>query len=146
MRVIHVLVAVLILLVSCGEKIIEEPENLIPEEQMAAILYDVAILNGFKSTDPGLLKKNGIELMPLIFKKYDIDSTQFVQSDVYYASVPLKYQQIYEMVEARIEIEVDVFEKERNRIGDSIRKISNRRTDSIKSLRKTGTKDSLLRK
>ncbi|MFD2586473.1 DUF4296 domain-containing protein [Croceitalea marina] len=133
-------------LLSCGEKVIEPPENLISKEKMASILYDMAILNSTKGTSPSLLSKNNIEVMPFIFRKYDIDSIQFTQSDVYYASVPLEYQAIYENVEARLENEVKLLEEQKKRKNDSIKKANEQRRDSIKKPSTLQLNDSLSKK
>lgn len=95
----------------CGEALIEPPENLIPEEQMSEILYDIAIVESINSSYPGVLKRNGIQVMPFIYEKYGIDSLQFTQSDLYYASRPVLYQKIYETVEARLIQEKDSITK-----------------------------------
>ena len=50
-----VIVFIVFILISCGEKVVEPPENLIEEEQMSLILYDIAILNTTKGTNPCLL-------------------------------------------------------------------------------------------
>ncbi|WP_394974710.1 DUF4296 domain-containing protein [uncultured Croceitalea sp.] len=146
MRISIFSLVVFLVLISCGEKVIEEPKNLIPEEKMASILYDLAILNSTKGTNPSFLKKNRIELMPFIFEKYKIDSLQFAQSDVYYASIPLKYQSIYETVEERLTKEVEVLEKEKKRKADSTRKASELRRDSLKTTIKLPANDSLSKK
>lgn len=143
MRLGITFLSVLLLLISCGEKVIEPPENLISQEKMTAILYDLAILNGTKGTNPSILKNNNIELMPFIFEKYKIDSIQFAQSDLYYASVPLQYQAIYETVETRLTSEVDAMEKEKKRKRDSTVKASKERRDSLKTKIKLPTNDSL---
>ena len=135
-----------LLLFSCGEKVIEPPKDLISKDKMAAILYDLAILNSTKGTNPAILKNNNIELMPFIFKKYKIDSLQFVASDVYYASIPLQYQSIYETVEKRLESRVKLMEEERKRKTDSTKKASQQLKDSLKKPIKLPTNDSLPKK
>jgi hypothetical protein len=146
MRIIIFSLIPFLILISCGEKVIEEPENLISEEEMTSILYDLAILNSTKGTNPSFLKKNNIELMPFIFKKYKIDSLQFAQSDLYYASIPLKYQGIYETVEERLTKKVEALEKEKKRRADSTKEVSKLRRDSLKTTIKLPVKDSLLKK
>jgi hypothetical protein len=59
--------------------------------------------------------------MPYIFDKYGIDSTQFMSSDIYYASRPADYESIYKVVEARLKVQKDSMEEERLKISDSIR-------------------------
>ena len=143
MRLGITFLSVLLLLISCGEKVIEPPENLISQEEMSSILYDLAILNTTKGSNPSILKNNNIELMPFIFEKYKIDSIQFAQSDLYYASVPLQYQTIYEAVETRLEGEVKMLEDEKKRKRDSTAKASKERRDSLKTKIKLPTNDSL---
>ncbi|WP_350293110.1 DUF4296 domain-containing protein [uncultured Croceitalea sp.] len=134
-----------LLLVSCGEKVIEPPEGLISKDKMTSILYDLAILNSTKGTNPTILKQHNIKLMPFIFKKYNIDSLQFAESDLYYASIPLEYQTIYEAVEARLENEVKLLEEEKKRKADSTKKASQLRRDSLNTI-KLPTNDSLPKK
>lgn len=112
---------VLIVLISCGEKVIEKPDNLIPEDKMTDILYDLALLNSAKNTNPAIFEKNNIEIMDFLYSKHGIDSTLFVTSDVYYASIPLEYQAIYKKVEAKLE-------KRKKSIEDAVKKVN----DSVK--------------
>lgn len=120
-----------ILLFSCGEKVIEKPERLIPQEKMVAILHDLAILNSTKSSFSHIMEDKGIKIMEFLYQKHEIDSTQFSHSDLYYASVPLEYQAIYEKVEARLETRRATLEKTTKRRNDSIREAQKKKTDSI---------------
>lgn len=106
---------------SCEEEVMQKPENLIPGNTMSEILYDLALINAAKSTNPAILQENHIELMEYIYDKYGIDSAQFVNSDTYYASKPNVYETIYERVKTRLEREKEAFEEERKRVSDSIR-------------------------
>ncbi|MDF0715156.1 DUF4296 domain-containing protein [Muricauda sp. 334s03] len=125
----------LMLLAACAEKVVEEPENLIPKEKMTEILYDLAILNASKSGARSKFTSSGIDVMEFLYEKYDIDSTQFSQSDLYYASLPLEYQSIYEDVEDRIQVKKDTMEARGERRNDSIRAANLKRQDSIKAAR-----------
>jgi hypothetical protein len=108
-------------ILACAEEAIEKPDNLIPRERMAEILYDLAIINAANSTNPSLLQDNNVRAMPYIFDKYGIDSTQFMSSDIYYASRPADYESIYKVVEARLKVQKDSMEEERRKKSDSIR-------------------------
>ena len=141
----RLIVFITIVLVACSEKIIEAPDNLISESQMASILYDIAIINAVQGNSPELIKKNNIKLMPIIYEKYKIDSLQFVQSDVYYASIPVKYQEIYEVVEEKLAAKIDVLDKKEERRLDSVKKARELQKDSLELVKKTA-KDSLLNK
>ena len=119
--------------VSCAEKVVEEPENLIPKEKMTAILLDLAILNASKSAAKSKFEDTGINIMDFLYKKYTIDSTQFAQSDLYYASNPLEYQSIYETVNAKLKVAKKDLEERSKRRSDSVRKASLARSDSLKA-------------
>lgn len=131
---IYVRLFAIMLLVSCAEKVITPPENLIPKEKMTNILYDLALLNAAESTNPEALKGNSIEMMPYLFEKYAIDSVQFSESDLYYASVPLEYEDIYKTLQARLEDKVAVLDEERKQKTEQARKKAARVRDSLKNV------------
>jgi hypothetical protein len=110
------------ILLACGEEVVEKPQNLIPTNTMASILYDLAIIQAAKSTNPRILEENNIDPMPYLYEKYGVDSLQFVQSDMYYASKPLQYEALYKKVESRLESEKDAVETARKHKNDSTRK------------------------
>ncbi len=116
---------------ACNEKVIEKPENLISKDQMALILYDLAIINAAKTTNPQYLINRNFESMPFIYRKYGIDSVQFVRSDIYYASIPDEYESIYKVVEARLELEKNEVDQRKTRISDSIRRIADEQRNKI---------------
>lgn len=130
----------LVLFCGCAEKVVEKPENLIPKEKMVSILHDLAILNAAKSSFKTTLKEQNIETMEFLYEKHGIDSTQFSQSDLYYASVPLEYQSIYEKVEALLDERKKILEDFTKKRNDSIREVNQNSRDSI------GEKDSVVQK
>ncbi len=111
----------LILLGGCNEKTIQKPEDLISQEKMVEIIYDLAIINAAKKTNPDYLIRHKIEPMPFIYEKHGIDSLQFIRSDLYYASVPEVYEAMYKIVEARLEKEKSEYDLNKTRVSDSIR-------------------------
>ena len=124
----------MVLLVACAEKVVEEPENLISKEKMTQILHDLAILNAAKSGAVRKFEDSGVDVMEFLYKKYDIDSTQFSESDLYYASIPLEYQSIYENVEKQLKRKKDTFEAIGKRRNDSVREANLKRSDSLKAI------------
>ncbi|RNC92559.1 MAG: DUF4296 domain-containing protein [Allomuricauda sp.] len=129
------IIFMVVLAFSCVEKVIEEPENLIPREKMVDILYEIAVFEAARSTNESLFEANIGDMMDLVYAEYEIDSTRFVESDLYYASIPLLYQSIYEEVEAKIEVDRLALEQARNRRTDSVRQQTKKRTDSLKQLK-----------
>lgn len=120
------------MLIACSEKVIEKPDSLIPKDQMIDILYDMAIINAAKKTNPSYLVDRELETMSFIYQKYKIDSIQFVNSDIYYASIPMEYEAIYKVVEARLEEEKSVFDRDKTRASDSIRKIAEEQREKLR--------------
>ena len=135
-----------VVLVSCGEKVVKEPEQLISKEKMADILYDLAILTAAKNTSTDILVKNKIETMEYLYTKYGIDSVQFVENNLYYASIPSEYVAIYKEVDSRLESVQKVMDEARRIKADSVRKARDKTKENkikpIKELRPT-VQDSL---
>lgn len=118
-RKIFLLIA-LIIIFSCGEEVIEKPTNLISKEKMINILYDLAVIDAAKSTGPREIDNKNFVPMEFIYKKYEIDSIQFVSSDLYYASKPLEYEDIYKKIEDRIKKEKERIEELAKKKKDSL--------------------------
>ena len=81
------------------------PEDLISEEKMESIIFDIMILNASSSYD--LKIDNDMISDELIFKKYDIDSAQFYNSELYYSKNPKIHFNIYSNVKRRIQKSID---------------------------------------
>ena len=120
------------LVFSCKEKLIEPPENLIPQAEMTEILYDLALMNGIRSTNATVLDQYEIETMPYLYEKYGIDSLQFIKSDEYYASVPAIYQTMYSTIQSRLENRIEEIEEQRQQKKDSARSKNEKIRDSLR--------------
>ena len=81
------------------------PEDLISEEKMESIIFDIMILNASSSYD--LKIDNDMISDELIFRKYDIDSAQFYNSELYYSRNPKIHFNIYSNVKRRIQKSID---------------------------------------
>lgn len=144
MRQVLLLVLGMLLFSSCAEELIEKPDNLIPEDKMVSIIKEMAIVNAAKTTNLGKLRENGIEPTTFVFEKFEIDSAQFVDSDRYYASKPLRYENMYKKVESELEaqrVQLDIEKKLRDSISlakKTKKKIELKEKDSIAA--KTGQK------
>jgi hypothetical protein len=109
------IITFLFLVAGCNEKVIEKPEDLIARDKMVDILIDMALINAGKAIDPNVMEENRVDPMRYIYAKYEIDSAQFVRSDLYYAAIPLEYEAIYEAVEERLEAERIRLKEEREK-------------------------------
>ena len=81
------------------------PEDLISEEKMESIIFDIMILNASSGYD--LKIDNNMISDELIFRKYDIDSAQFYNSELYYSKNPRIQLNIYSNVKRRIQKSID---------------------------------------
>ena len=88
---------ILILIIGCSNN---APENLISEEKMESIIFDIMILNASSGSD--LKIDNSYISDELIFRKYSIDSVQFYESELYYSRNPKIHFNIYSNVKKRI--------------------------------------------
>ncbi len=88
--------------ISCKEEVVKKPANLIDEEVMVNIMYDISLLESIKYESLNPTETNKINPSQYIYLKYKIDSTQFIQSNMYYASDYKTYKKIYEQINARL--------------------------------------------
>lgn len=89
-------------LVSCGQKAIEKPDNLIEKEKMDDIIYDLTLLQAMRGGYQATLDSNKVDVANYIYKKYKIDSLQFANSNRYYASDVAAYNRMFNRVNERL--------------------------------------------
>ena len=90
------------LIFSCKEEVVKKPENLIEKEIMVDVMYDLALLEAIKYQSPNALQAHKINPDEYIYKKYKIDNTQFVRSNMYYASDYKEYKKMYDQINLRL--------------------------------------------
>lgn len=73
----------------------EKPKNLISEDEMVNILIDSKLLNSANSTNRRTMMDSHLDVNTYVYKKYNIDSLQFAQSNAYYAFHVEIYDAIY---------------------------------------------------
>ena len=154
MKKLLFLLSLIGLLINCNSKPVEKPNDLINEDMMVDILYDLYVINGMKSSDMKYLEDRGIKPAKYIYQKYKIDSLQFAKSDHYYATDVDGYARLYERVTLRLQrnkaaIDSLIAKEPKEKKEDSIIKttvISHKLRDSLRKkriLKKTLFSDSL---
>ncbi|MDR6845407.1 DUF4296 domain-containing protein [Flavobacterium granuli] len=140
MRKIISLFALVTLFLSCNKDLVEKPDNLIDKKVMGDILYDMSILEALKYQNPNSLYKNGINPKSYIYKKYKIDSIQFVKSNAYYAADYREYKKMYDALNDRLIKEkktVDLIVKKESKKVAALKKAKAKKVqDSIKKAKK----------
>lgn len=91
----------LLVIYSCQDKQ-EPPQNLISEDKMVDIMYEIALIQAIKSYDYNLLNQQKIVPTQYIFQKFGIDSLQFVESNKFYASQLERYEKMHDIVIERL--------------------------------------------
>jgi hypothetical protein len=87
---------------ACSNKPVPKPDQLLDEEVMENILFDLSILQATQSSMPNRLDEKGINPETFIYEKYKIDSTTYYQNKLYYASNTKKYKKIHKRVTDRV--------------------------------------------
>lgn len=124
MKKIILFLAVLVGSISCEKSAVPMPDNLIAKDKMTDIMYDLSILEAMKYQNLSLLATYNVNPSQYIFKKYNIDSAQFAQSNIYYASNYTDYNEMYNDVIKRVDAEKIVL--------DSLVKMEEEKQEMIK--------------
>ena len=112
------------------------PKDLISEEKMISIIYDMSLISVSKGINKRILENNGMKPKKYILQKYNIDSIQFVRSNEYYSRDLEKYLSIYETVLNKLQknrqVTVDSIENYRRDIAKKSQKSNLGNKDNIK--------------
>ncbi len=118
MKKIIAIIFVFFMVICCKNPAIEPPINLISEEKMVQILYDLAVLDAIRAINNSSLETRGLNSPVCIYKKYNIDSLQFAKNNKFYASDISNYAKIYEKVNLLLETkkaEIDTLMKQKTK-------------------------------
>ena len=100
--------ALLVSFVGCRkEETVKAPKKLIDKAVMVNVFYDLALLEASKYQMMSKTEYQKISPKEFIFKKYKIDSAQFSQSNIYYASAIEEYKAMFEQVQKRLQTNSD---------------------------------------
>ena len=109
-----------LLVLSCSKNPVPKPDNLLDEEVMVDIIFDISVLQATDGSMPNKLFENNIKMDQYIFEKYKIDSLTYRQNQNYYAADTRKYKKIYKKVIERLEEEkIKLDGTNKDSIGDS---------------------------
>ena len=146
----------LTILASCKKEIVKTPVHLIEKGKMINIMYDMSILESIKAQNPSTLETYKINPNEYVYKKYKIDSIQFSQNNIYYASDYKEYKGMNDQVKLRLDkykssVENLIKEKKKKeellkkekeklktkRVSDSIEKRKKRQVKEADSIKKS---------
>ena len=142
------LVVSILFFMSCENLDMKKPSNLILEDQMVEILYDVVLINSAKGVNKQLLQKNINNPQAYVYKKHNIDSLQFAESNAYYTFKSDVYKSIYEKLELKLttqKAEYEALLDEKKRVKDSLRELKKIKIDTLNIEREKQFKSKLMR-
>ena len=121
------------LLVSCtSNTIYEKPKDLIPKDTMISLLTDLYLA----SSAGGVKNKNlqvNVKYTPSVFYKYQIDSSRFKTSNIYYLSNIDEYEKLFQKVRDTLKnLQKNLKSKEdslRTLQQEKVRKIKQKKTN-----------------
>ena len=134
MRIILTLI-ILVIVQSCKDFNNKKPENLISEDKMVEILFDLEIINAARGDNKKIIEEKISNINNYLQNKYKIGIDQFENSISYYSSDVLKYSMIIQEVEQKLDSTKNLIQKKidakRNR-QDSLINISKSDTGDLK--------------
>ncbi len=116
------LVLLFLIFLSCGQVDEDKVVNLIGEEKMADLIFELALFDASKNfVMKGETTRIGLD-SESFYKYHNIDSTQFAMSNAYYAKQPKAYLRITSAANKKLEdFEKRVQESQNEKIAiDSI--------------------------
>jgi hypothetical protein len=132
------LILIVVLIASCNNNNFikpEKPDNLISEEKMVDVLYDMALMSAAKGVNRKIMEAKGVDPQEFIYEKHNIDSLQFALSNTYYSYNLKTYDQFYARVKAKLNKDKDNF----NALIDAEKK----EKDSLNRLKRNRTLDTV---
>lgn len=114
----------------------DKPDNLIPEEEMVEVIYDMSLISAAKGVNRKTMEIEGINPEQFVYDKHNIDSLQFALSNAYYTYDLKTYAQLYARVKVKLQEDKDRF----NAILDTEKKAK----DSLNKLKRNRKKDTII--
>jgi len=133
---------VIVVLFGCNKNVqkIPIPDNLISEEKMVDVIYEMTLISVSKGVNRRILENSGVIPEKYIFEKYNIDSLQFALSNEFYSNDLNMYLDIYNRVKVKLQenkqITIDSIENyKKNRAKRSLEIVNSERSNTIDSIK-----------
>lgn len=99
----------------------DRPAPFLGEDKMAAIVTDIVLLDGMKTSSYRSFQNLNLKPNDYIYRKHDTDSTQLAAHMAYYADHPTEYLELLEVVRANLENRSDQLDSivKQKAIGES---------------------------
>lgn len=81
----------------------KKPQNLISKDKMVEVILDIRLISSANGRNKSILEKQNLTEKRFIYKKHNIDSIQFAESNAYYSYFVEDYNEIYGKVKDSLE-------------------------------------------
>ena len=101
LRIIPILLTLIIMISSCGDKVKNVPDNIVDESMLVPLLVDIHLTDAMltKEKKPQTEKyEEAIKLYPSVLLKHNINRAVFDSTIRYYVKSPEKFAKIYDDV------------------------------------------------
>lgn len=122
MKQILGLLAVVLFVQSCNNTTVAKPDNLISEDKMIDIYYEVALYDAIKTVNARSLHLRKMDNNQYLYQRFGIDSLQLASSNQYYAADIELYTKMFQTVEERLEKNL--------KVADSLKQYEVKKTDT----------------
>ena len=133
---------VIVVLFGCNKNVqkIPIPDNLISEEKMVEVIYEMTLISVSKGVNRRILENSGVIPEKYIFEKYNIDSLQFALSNEFYSNDLNMYLDIYNRVKVKLQenkqTTIDSIENyKKDRAKRSLEIVNSERSNTIDSIK-----------
>ncbi|XCF06227.1 DUF4296 domain-containing protein [Tamlana crocina] len=127
-------IGLLFFVVACNRlKAPDKPKNLLSKKEMVNIIIDAKIISSASSINKRTMQDSGVVVNDYVFKRHNIDSLQFAESNNYYAFHVKEYDAIYTMVSDSLE---KLKEKLKEQEAEEWKTQTKREEDSLKAIKK----------
>jgi hypothetical protein len=104
----YALLSLVVFFLACdGSTPVEPPEKEISPEMMEDIFYDLSLMKAIKNSRYEESENKDYFIAQYIFQKYDIDSLQLKQNEIYYAQKPKLMKKIFQNLKLRTQLALD---------------------------------------
>lgn len=117
----------------------DKPKDLIPKDQMVNILIDIKLLTSSNGKNKIILEDNNLFSEAYIYRKYNIDSLRFANSNNYYSYYTEEYNEIYSKIKDSLEklqiVLKELDKKEEEEKAERIKAAKKKEKDSLNPLK-----------
>ncbi|MFN3445230.1 MAG: DUF4296 domain-containing protein [Bacteroidia bacterium] len=90
------------------------PANVLTQQQMEAVLYDMHLAEGLLTTEPkggDTTARRALGMYEQIYKKHNITPEQFKASYQYYTNNPVVFDSVYNKIIERLSVQESILRK-----------------------------------